>query len=500
MAHKTKRDPNRYATGAELDALCARLPDEEAELDVLTRKHERAQTALRVAKSRFQDIEAQYLMLKDVLSDAELYAKDTTLRRDAQAKIVRTQRGLLHPLRKIPPEILSEIFEGCLTHPMLDADLFDFELMRQRQLQPLRIAAVCKRWRVVATTASPRLWQYVDVDLSKNARNRPRVPFLHVSRVLARSGATSLSIRLSRPFPDNEEEDASVLKELAGAMGRCRVFSLIGPLYDAAHRLLALLQTSTPRLEELTISHLNVWQGVPNAYAHSVRVFPNAPLLRTMVSAFSSALNVEFPSLKWVLLTDAVSSTERDHIVHLLISSPALRHLKLVRLILAPSTRSLCVAPGLETLEVTTDSDEPIAVLSQRYSFPNLKSLMLYGSYPGSSRRAQYLALMASKSHLVELTLSEHLATDLIVVFRALKSMYQLALFTLLRSYFTREALDCLCSALSVPSCGDATASETPEAPSQYPCSALRWLELGQCEFNHDCNPRVLLDAFSTLR
>ncbi|KZV79682.1 hypothetical protein EXIGLDRAFT_846294 [Exidia glandulosa HHB12029] len=416
MRSKTRRDPNRYATGIEYNAVCARLPDEVAELELLQGKHQRAQAALHDAQARFREIEAQHLLHKDVLADAEAYAHETTRRRDAQEKV----------------------------------SYEDFESMRRRQLQPLRLAAVCKRWRQVAMTASPRLWRYVDIDTSKNARNQPKISLLHTTRVLTRSGSTLLNIRLVRPFPGVEQEDADLLSNLAGVMHRCRSFIFVGPLYDAAARLTNLLQTSTPRLEELLLNGLTASPAnVQVHHVRGIRLFPDAPLLRSMVAVSSFGFRTEFPFLTAAALHGSISSTEQDDIAYLLGNSPGLNELAIYNPVFAVSTRGQVVAPNVEVLTVRANHESPVHFLAQRYIFSGLKGLHLYGSYNGSNLRVRYLAAVATTSSLTHVTVTDLLAADLGFACTVVNGLNFLESLMIIRSSFAAETLQALCDALT---------------------------------------------------
>ncbi|KAJ7094310.1 hypothetical protein C8R44DRAFT_561217, partial [Mycena epipterygia] len=63
-------------------------------------------------------------------------------------EFVKRHRGVVSTMRRLPSEILSEIFARCADPP---------SRFNPRNSMPLRIIQVCSRWRTVAL-ASPSLW------------------------------------------------------------------------------------------------------------------------------------------------------------------------------------------------------------------------------------------------------------------------------------------------------------------------------------------------------
>ena len=95
-------------------------------------------------------------MVRDQMSDAT-----TTLHTMIQAglqSIAAKRQGVLHPLRRVPNELLLSIFHACV-----DAET---EELRRRLPHtslphtPTNLAGVCTRWRRV-TLQTPRLWSYI---------------------------------------------------------------------------------------------------------------------------------------------------------------------------------------------------------------------------------------------------------------------------------------------------------------------------------------------------
>src|SRR5258708_7584144 len=68
---------------------------------------------------------------------------------------LRAQSALLHPIRRLPPEILHEIFKHCLT----------YHSHGKNMITSTRIAAVCRAWRLAACSLQS-LWNELYLDAS----------------------------------------------------------------------------------------------------------------------------------------------------------------------------------------------------------------------------------------------------------------------------------------------------------------------------------------------
>ena len=80
--------------------------------------------------------------------------------RDKLRRYVESHKVLLSPIRRLPPEILSEIFLACLTpwNEMLTLAIFDVKSL------PWLLGHICSQWRAVALS-SPKLWSSVVISL-----------------------------------------------------------------------------------------------------------------------------------------------------------------------------------------------------------------------------------------------------------------------------------------------------------------------------------------------
>jgi hypothetical protein len=77
----------------------------------------------------------------------------------ARRSIAHQQSGVLHPLRRLPEEILIQIFERCADEEA-QGWFEGYWSVTPNPKVPTRIAGVCRRWRGIAL-GCPRLWRRI---------------------------------------------------------------------------------------------------------------------------------------------------------------------------------------------------------------------------------------------------------------------------------------------------------------------------------------------------
>ncbi|KAJ6545742.1 hypothetical protein B0H19DRAFT_955724, partial [Mycena capillaripes] len=75
-------------------------------------------------------------------------------RRDEEAEHILRHRSVLHPIRRVPPELLGEIF--ALTLPNVDQEMPDWSENIPKST-PWYLGHICRFWRLSAM-AYPQLW------------------------------------------------------------------------------------------------------------------------------------------------------------------------------------------------------------------------------------------------------------------------------------------------------------------------------------------------------
>ncbi|KAK7040196.1 hypothetical protein VNI00_010002 [Paramarasmius palmivorus] len=130
--------------------------------------------------------------------NTEIYRLKSTLaylisQREKLQAFVNSHRALISPLRRLPPEVLSEIFVLCLPH--------ECNPTRNVAEAPLLLTLVCKQWRQVALSTA-RLWSALHIYLPPRPQKCGKFPellerrSLGVKAWLSRSGTLPISFSL----------------------------------------------------------------------------------------------------------------------------------------------------------------------------------------------------------------------------------------------------------------------------------------------------------------
>lgn len=143
-------------------------------------------------KSLIEKHECQLVAIQDQVERFRNYLADLerrqVLTRDALVKLQAT----FAPIKRLPSEILSEIFERCLD-ARSSAVLFSWTARNKEA--PLLLGRVCRSWRAIAH-ATPRLWRDIFVNVCdgrySDELRRDALPVLRTW--LAHSGSLPLNL------------------------------------------------------------------------------------------------------------------------------------------------------------------------------------------------------------------------------------------------------------------------------------------------------------------
>ena len=162
---------------------------------------------------------------------------------DSADTFIQKHQGILSPVRRMPPELLQEIFSFANGDPYYDDSSRDSNIVMS-----WRLSQVCRTWRRISFSTST-LW----VRLPRIAIDRPysrTIYFLKLlTEVLERSRGAPINLHIHAP---QRVEAHPVLDFLVGHSERWRVFKL-----GAISTLLPLLRGVRGRLPLLEI--LSIW-------------------------------------------------------------------------------------------------------------------------------------------------------------------------------------------------------------------------------------------------
>jgi len=236
-------------------------------------------------------MEVEMLRLND-----EMYRLHDRLARERQnlAKSLDEWRSLVAPIRRIPQEILSEIFYHCV---------MDHSSCIESDVEPLLLTFVCRRWRRLAIF-SPRLWSAIYLPY-----DRPSVKMLEIW--LSRSGLSPLTLDV-----ESENENNNVIHTLVPYSRRWHDVSL--SLDPAQYKVLAAVAGNLPMLERLNLD-------ASDDFHEPLAIFETAPRLRSV--GFLRFIKPSGCQLPWLQLRNCqVFYSPRTEWYHLLRQCPYLTH------------------------------------------------------------------------------------------------------------------------------------------------------------------------------
>ncbi|KAJ7353564.1 hypothetical protein DFH08DRAFT_1077676 [Mycena albidolilacea] len=117
------------------------------------------------------------------LTRIDEHIRELTTQRDQIQAYVDSHKALISHPRRIPPDIVREIFVACLPS--------DRNAVMSAQEAPLLLCRICSAWRTIALL-TPRLWASLHVPISYITGNESRTPA--ASEWLQRSAACSISL------------------------------------------------------------------------------------------------------------------------------------------------------------------------------------------------------------------------------------------------------------------------------------------------------------------
>ncbi|KAK1225797.1 hypothetical protein PQX77_011246 [Marasmius sp. AFHP31] len=170
--------------------------------------------ALEAIESQIQELSASLQSLEET--------------RDRIAEKKRFYHSILHPIRRLPPEILAEIFRIC-TFGDTDLVYADFPGSLDTRKAPWTLSQVCRAWRSVAAF-TPSLWTQVNIPrVAKISPNRATLLEALLSLQLERSGGQNLSLFYcsgSAPATSNERPQEVFLSMLCSRASQWRTTRL----------------------------------------------------------------------------------------------------------------------------------------------------------------------------------------------------------------------------------------------------------------------------------
>ncbi|KAK7001449.1 hypothetical protein R3P38DRAFT_3049181, partial [Favolaschia claudopus] len=337
---------------------------------------------------------------------------------------VDAHKALISPIRRMPPDILSEIFIACLpTHR---------NCVMSATEPPVLLGRVCSSWRALSME-TPRLWSSLHVvEVNQQFKGYGDISDKLTLRVetmkmwLMRSGQCPLSISLQgqfyrspnytpplttaiadEPVRDEENPINLFLAELIQFASRWRRVGFV-LTSDALHALGHLTVEDVPLLEDFSVSVTDrvglVPTDGPSDFRWADLELLKSPLLTRFSGSGRDFDNLRPIPLRWGVLRELSiggpaweSGLDDERMLELLSMCPQLRSCKLVVNVSPdPLEHPLVELPCLHTLHM--DSISVSSSVLDKLSFPKLHTLV----FRGDNKRLP--AFVSSCSRLASLT------------------------------------------------------------------------------------------------
>ncbi|KII91979.1 hypothetical protein PLICRDRAFT_456489 [Plicaturopsis crispa FD-325 SS-3] len=271
--------------------------------------------------------------------------------RRAVEENIKNHEALLSPMRRFPPELLSEVFTHCLPE----------DRRPNADRCPLLLGRVCRLWRSVSLS-TPFLWSSASFHIRDNPFTPPYRDWI------ARAQSLPLQLKLVSRTRDSK----ALMESLAFCAPRLRELEL--SLSTANIRSLALPQTSFPNIQRLHLEF--AWVGESEPAPKSLGIFEHCPQLQHVTIGIAFRLSALV--LPWHQLTRVTARLSYlDDWYEVLRRSPNLLAYEAVdvgnRWLNHPSPTSV-EHVGLHSLALRTQSPGFLGSMFNLMSLPSLRA------------------------------------------------------------------------------------------------------------------------------
>ncbi|KAJ7253494.1 hypothetical protein C8J57DRAFT_1348246, partial [Mycena rebaudengoi] len=349
--------------------------------------------------------------LTESIQNLQASLDELVRQRDQLNAFVDEHLALVSPVRRLPPDIVQEIFIACLPE--------DRNAPIDTNTAPLLLCRICRAWRHV-TLSTPRLWASLHIAIPELDTTLLRLNDL-IKVWIRRSGVLPLSISVAGPPFDTDV--SPLLSTLIAVSRRWEHINLSFTSHGSFAPLGALSSSDAPILRTVRIDTADV---------------DSSPELES--NGWNKLVFLETPSLcrfsGW---------SARANFSRLPLGGEQLRHLDLryASLSAQEALTLLRRCPSLVTCTLYFSNDHPASLdlgppcrleylqqfcavssggfthspqaFFESLSLPNLRVLEIFGTISVGSLRLPFLRLLSSTNGLEQLSLrSSHLTSDMI--------------------------------------------------------------------------------------
>jgi hypothetical protein len=175
----------------------------------------------------------------------------------ARQSIKSKKGGILHPIRRLPVEILLHIFEDCVNDEINEHHRKPPSIFRVPSTMALRLASVCSRWRDTML-GTPYLWRHLLVDSKRLTSRGGRK---HFQSYLKRCHGDEIELTLPAGgrLPDDLNRDTITVQRLNLAVDIKEWPTLPSPAHLWLYRPESARGWEIPSNVISRTTHLTVW-------------------------------------------------------------------------------------------------------------------------------------------------------------------------------------------------------------------------------------------------
>ncbi|KAF8894708.1 hypothetical protein BD779DRAFT_1669178 [Infundibulicybe gibba] len=241
--------------------------------------------------------------LEAEISRTQAHLQELICRREQLRGTMVAYETLVSPVRRMPPEVLQNIFVHCLPRR--------YPVMHKSEA-PVLLTQICSGWRNVALH-TPELWSSLHIvcpcfTLRSPSSSSPsfRLQCEAVRQWLGRSGTRPLRISFAMTMPPHDHGDqldlsAPLLQLLLPYRRRWQHLELQVPMESL--NSLGLVTEDVPTLEQLNIQENLVTLGQETRWPDSIIAMMNTPSLRSLSLNHKSG-QFHLPPIEWSQLTE----------------------------------------------------------------------------------------------------------------------------------------------------------------------------------------------------
>lgn len=303
--------------------------------------------------------------------------------------------ALVAPIRRLPDEILAEIFNLTVDDRRLSDRSF------RCHLQPLVLGQICRHWREVSLS-TPAIWSQIEIDFSEIEKRAPMINLF-----LERAKITPLSLRLMAQWSSHsilETDCGTKLDNFMSSCERWQALHIIGG--TSLHTLISKVKHSMLALHTLSLTDDTFMDE------NIIHAYESAPRLRYLSlvggGSLPKRLRLPWDQLTEIQIERPISSVDQMAMqpwsvadcLFILDICPKLTALTLGYVLDWPSNSTYRDTHhhNLRTLQCYGDVTELLA----RLILPSLQSLQLFYNIDDEDLRPRLNVPVAEISRLVE--------------------------------------------------------------------------------------------------